>query len=306
MCCPNVEQNDQLLRLILKKIGSEDLPATVPTLLTNRDKGTTQVHNLAQFTSYAVKQMDALCGKYPIQIDVEDVDLVQEGEQKKSIKLPNIAETLAEIMGLCLTIRSESDATLQATIRNLIETGSTKQIALLAHDYSKANSEFLGYKGEQIERIVPFAFKPGEERLDKILQEGEVKVKGFENNDPSDLNDQLLPLLELAAQWKAQNFRTLGAKSPGEVLTTILENANNFTTVLDEAIKAVQNQPTPSNPDEPPQPSEKNDFDAFVTETEWGFISQPGITENTKPYGRDMKQRPKIREIGVDTSDSDD
>jgi len=299
-CCPDNSNLERLLRLLLKKIGSDDLPASVPKLLTKRDAGTIQIQNIAEFISYTVKQLDALAGKYPLEIKIKDADLTQEGNQEKKISLPNIAEALAEIMGILLILQSESNANLIATTNGMIEAGSAKQAASLAVDYAKGNAEYLGYKGKQIERQVPFTFKPGEGRLDKMLVKGEVKVKGWENDDKDDLNDALAPLLELAAMWKAANFKNLGTSDPLAKLKEILRGAVSLS---DEADKLVKNSGSPTDPSSQPK---KNEWDSFIEEAEQGFIAQPGITDNTNPYGRPLAQRPKIREIGNDTSDVED
>jgi hypothetical protein len=303
-CCPNVEQNDQLLRLILKKIGSTQLPATVPKVLTNRQKGTIKIESLAEFTAYTVKQMDALCGRYPIDIEIEDTDLTKEGNQTKKIKLPNIAETLAEMMGMLLVLRSESDATLNATIRALTEAGSAKQMAFMAYEYAKANAEFLGYKGEQKERKIPFAFKPGEVRLDKMLVEGEMSVKGWENEDKDDFNDLIAPLLELAAMWKVANYRKTGAGDPKESIKKFLKNAGKLSGDIDAGILLEKAKAYNAKDDKDKNPKDlEDDWDKFTEEAEKGFISQPGITDKENPYGRPLEERPRIRDISSDTSE---
>jgi hypothetical protein len=302
-CCPNVEQNDQLLKLILKKIGSTNLPASVPKVLTDRKKGTIKIESLAEFTAYTVKQLDALCGKYPIDIEIEDADLTTEGNQTKKLKLPNIAETLAEMMGLLLVLRSESDATLNATIRALTEAGSSKQMAFLAYEYAKANAEFLGYKGEQKERKVPFAFKPGESQLDKMLQEGEISIRGWENEDKDDFNDLIAPVLELAAMWKVANYRKTGAGDPTENIKKFLKNAGKLSEDLDAGMLLEKVKAYNAKDDKDKDPKDlDDDWDKFTEEAETGFISQPGILDKEKPYGRPLEERPKIRDISSDTS----
>lgn len=298
-CCP---QNTQLLRLILKKIGSEDLPATVPTLLTKSDSGTTSINNLSQFISYTVKQLDALCGKYPIDIEIEDSDLTEEGNQTQQLAIPNIAEALGEIVTLLLVLRSESDANLSATIRAMIEAGAAKQAATLATQYGAANAEFLGYKGKQTSENLAMAFDPREERLDRILKEVEIPFKGWDNDDKADFNDQIAPLLEMAAMFKAQNFRNLGADDPSGKLRALLRNSGNFASKIDEFI-ADPPPPTNHNPEQPLPTPPRNEWDIFTEEAEQGFINQPGITDATHPYGKDFNRRPRIREIGTDTSD---
>lgn len=300
-CCQRLEQ---LLQLTLKRIGANNFPANVPNSLTKKNSGSRQINSLSEYIAYTIKQVDAISGKYPIEIKIKDSDLTQEGDQSKTLTIPNAAEGIAEMIGILLVLQSESNANLIATISAMTEAGSAKQLALLAGDYAKANSEYLGYKGKQLERDVPFSFKPGESKLDKILVAGNRKVKGFENDDKEDLNDLLAPLLEMAAMWKAQNQRNLGGADPLTALKKIFNDSLNLDKGLEDLTKTAP-PPDPNNPQNPQEPR-KSDFDAFCEDAEMGFINQPGITDPVKPYGRPLDQRPKIREIGNDTSDTED
>ncbi|MBW4667201.1 MAG: hypothetical protein KME60_07100 [Cyanomargarita calcarea GSE-NOS-MK-12-04C] len=301
-CCPDNSNLEPLLKLIIKKIGSADLPATVPKSLADRSKGNINIENLAQFTSYAVKQLDAVCGKYPIEVKIKDADLTEEGDQSQTVKIPNIAEGIAELLGLLLILKSESGATLSAAVRGMIEAGSAKQSAILAHDYAKANSEFLAYKGKQVKHQVPFAFDFNKQKLEEMLKEGTFDIKGFEIDDKNDLNDLFAPVLEMAAMYRAANFRNLGASNPGAVLKTILTGYINFNSDTEEAIGKPKQQ---RDKDEGVGKPEEN-WDDFLRSAEQGFIQEPGIKNNTEPYDRPFDQRPKIREIGNDTSDFED
>ncbi len=301
-CCPDNSNIEQLLRLILKKIGSDDLPASVPTLLTDPTQGVRQIQNLAQFISYTVLQLDALTGKFPVEIEIEDADLTEQGNQPQRVKLPNIAETLAEIVGLLLVLRSESDATLSASIRTLIEAGSAKQAATIATEYAQANAEYLGYKGKQANRDLPMAFTPGKEKIDELLTETTIKYKGWENDDSENLNTHLAPLLELAAMWKAQNFRNLGTADPQEALLALLARGG----ALSQLMENFKKEQEAANPPDPNTPKDPNTWDGFLEQAEQGFIAQAGITDNLHPYGRDFERRPRIREIGIETPDNTD
>jgi hypothetical protein len=283
-----IESLSCLIQKLNEIVGVVDYPVKAPFSLTDPQSEPIEIENLTRFISYAVKQLDALCGKYPIEIEIEDADLTQEGQQRERIKLPNIAESLAEIVGLLMVLRTESDANLSATIRGMVEAGSTKQTATLAYEYAKANAEYLGYKGAQVQREMAMSFTPGEEELDKVLKETNLKYRGWENDDKEDLNDHLAPLLELAAMWKAANFRHVPPGS-GALKELLKRGAGELAKNMDK-----------SNPD----PNKGNSWDSFLEEVEQGFISQPGITDVTHPYGKDFKRRPKIREIGTDTSDS--
>lgn len=307
MCC-----DDSLLRLLLSRVnkiyqtvGVDDYPVSAPQWITKDDEAQISIANITRFISYTVKQLDSISGNYPIKIKIQDADLTQEGNQEKTVTLPNAAEALAEIVGMLLAIRSETNATLIASVNGMIEAGSSKQTAFLAYEYAKANAEFLAYKGKQVERDMPFTFKPNEPQLDEMMKPSTVKVKGFENDDKDDFTDAIAPLLELAAMWKGQNFRNLGASDPIQKLRTILKGANEISGAMNEFRKNPPHVIDPENPDAPPPEPQKDEWDAFVEEAEQGFIAKPGITDNINPYSRPLEQRPRIREIGDDTSDTE-
>ncbi|MBD2571347.1 hypothetical protein [Anabaena lutea] len=275
-CCP---EELALLKLLLKRLGP--VPASVPQYLSVKNSPTITIPSIAEYIAYTVKQLDALTGQFPIEIDIEDADLTEEGNQGKTLNLPNMAETLAEMMTTLLLLQSQSDANLNATIRALFESGQTKQIAQITHDIAEASATYLGYKGKFVEKEYPMMFTPGEEQLDKILKETKIKLRSWAYDDKDDLNDVLAPLMEFSAMWKAQNFRNLGTSSPALKLKDI------FSTGLGLAKKL-----SDINPDE-------DDFDAFTEQVENGFIAQAGVTDPLNPYGKDFTRRPRVKEVGT-------
>ncbi len=268
-------------------IGTDEYPVKVPEWLTETNSKTINISNLTEFVSYSVKQLDAFCGQFPIEIEIEDTDLTKPGDQKKKISLPNLGETLAECMGILMTLRIESDANLSATIRGMIEAGSAKQSAIVAGDYARGNAEYLAYQGKQINKKIPMAFTPGKERLDEVLQETEIDIKTWDNVDKHDITDAFLPILELAAMWKAQNFEVFNAKNIKPELKDSLLSVAGFAA---ELLKKTTGKTTTEQFNE--------DWSQFLEQTEQGFITQPGISNTTQPYGKDATQRPRIRELG--------
>lgn len=296
-CC---EELKGLLALILKRIGA--LPASVPNSLVRSGSGVRQIESIAEYIAYSVIQTNAQIGAFPQEIKIQDSDLTQEGDQEKKIKLPNIAESIAEMVGILLTLQAESNANLIATINGMIEAGSARQAAIIAGDYAAANAEFLGYKGKQIDKKIWFSFTPGEGRLAQMLQPREVSVPTWENGDDRDLNDVIAPLLELAAMYRAKNYRNVGTADTLAKLKSILTGGANLSDALDTLIN---NPPPPPDPAAPPYEIKKSTWDEFIEQAETGFIAKPGITDNLHPYGRELERRPRIREFGSDTSEEE-
>jgi hypothetical protein len=282
-CCPNVRENDELLRLIAKRLGVSDYPVNVPKYITDESKGNTSIENLTRFTSYLVKQLDAVSGNYPLKIEVEDTDLTKEGNQTKKISIPNTAEALAELLSQILLIKSETSAILNTAIRSLTEIASTKQTSLITHDQVTAAAHFLNYKTKQVEKEVGFTCTPGKEKLEEFLKEGKIKIISTEYDDKQDLSDYLEPLLSMAAMYRVQNFRKLPENDAEAALRAILNRGKSMVDRAEADLKGKDSE---------------NNFDKFVEDAESGFISQPGIYDNTNPYGRPYDERPRIKEIG--------
>lgn len=277
-------------------LGLENFPAKAPAWLNALDQADIEINSMPEYLAYIVRQMDAVLGNFPIKIKIKDSDLTKEGNQEINLNIPNLAEGIAELLGLALTTRTDTDAILNAVIRTLIEVGSTKQSAILAAQYGEANAEFLGYKGEQKNTEIPFAFTPGKNRLDQILKESTQKFKGWENVDSENLPDLIAPLLELAAMWKAQNFRRVNAASAAKDILSILNGGLE----LAEKLKKKET----GNVGDKDKEDEGNDWDEFSRNVELGWTQTSGITDTQNPYGREFDRRPIIRELG-DTSDTE-
>ncbi|WP_324980556.1 hypothetical protein [Nostoc sp.] len=278
MCCPENKNDDALLKLILKRIGN--LPASVPDNFTKQNPSMINVESLAELAFWQMQQLDALMGAYPIKIEVEDTDLTQEGNQTQKLELPNQAEVLAEILGMMLTIKRDTHATLITAIKAMGEAGMTKNLAVQTLDVTLGNAEFLGYKLEQVKRKVPSLFTPGGANLTETLKEKEVEIVSYENNDKNDLQDDLKFLKTMAARWNAQNWRQVTGDPVESLKQTLFGNP--------DAIKETHKE------------GEQGDFNDFTEQAERGFIEVSGITDTVNPWGRPYSQRPKIREIGTE------
>lgn len=281
MCCDKIENNDALLRLILKRIGS--LPANVPDDFTKQKPTMISIESLADLMFWQMDQLDALMGAYPIEIEIEDSDLTKEGNQNKKISIPNQAEGMAELLGLALTIKRDTHATLIAAIKAMAEAGMSKQLGIKTLDVALSNAEFLGYKLEQKKKKIPSLFTPGGKDTTETLQEKEIEIVTYENTDKNDLQDDLKTLKTMAARWNAQNWKKVSNDNPGQDLKDHFING----------IKAIT---------ETGKTETQDDFNDFTEQCERGFIDVSGISDTESPWGRQYKERPKIREIGTDKS----
>lgn len=218
-CCDsgNAAENTELLRLIAKRLGTDEFPASVPkSLLTDRGKGQQTIESLAGLVGWFVQQVDALVGEFPIDITIEDTDPTQKGNQKEKVRIPNIAEAIAEMYGLALKNSVDSDVAVSFLMRLAAESIATKNAALIAQDYARANAQFLGYKGNSVKRKIPYAFNPeGLDSLETILRESEKFLVGWQMEDSDTLLEYQQRLMFAAGIIKAVFFR--GQKNFGDL-----------------------------------------------------------------------------------------
>lgn len=295
-CCDS--ESEELLRLIARRLGTDQFPAKVPkSLLADRGNGTEKIESLTALTGWFITQVDALVGQFPIEIEIEDTDPTQEGNQSKKLKLTNLAETLAELMGTLINTSINSDTLVNIGIRTLTEAGAAKNAAIVAQDVARANAEFLDYEQEEISRKIPCAFTPGKTELDDILQESEQTIRSYENVDKQQLKDYLTELLQMAAIIRAVHWRQLD-HSQGNYKQQIKSLLKNL-------VDLSENELSRSDDGKPVQTKPESDFDTFVEKAERGFIDESGIQDGQNPYQRPLEQRPRIREIGKEGTDRD-
>lgn len=261
-CCMNCAEQDRLLRLIAKRIGTEDYPASVPkSLLTDRGSGQQQIESLTQLIGWLTQQIDGLVGEFPININIEDTDPTRPGNQSQKVKIPNIAEAIADLYALSLKNSVDSDSAISFLMRLASEVIGIKNAALITQDYAKANAEFLGYKGNQVKRDVAYAFDPeGLASLEKILNESNKQIVGWENDDKESLLDYQRRLMFAAGIIKAVFFR--GKKDIPQLNREVDNLVNRGDEDLEERwrefLRAINNPRHRFNVGDVPQPEIKD------------------------------------------------
>ena len=188
------EDNEEMLRAIYNRLGVEDYPVELPASLFDNSDEEIEVESNAQYLTWLVQQMDGLVGQFPIELEIEDIDPIEEGNQKKRITLPNLAETLADMYALAIKNGVDSSVHTEFLTRLTAEMISTKIAALITQDYAKANADFLGYEGNPVSREAVFNFDPDPERLDnlnKLFRTVRKRFKGWRNDSRETVLDYL-------------------------------------------------------------------------------------------------------------------
>lgn len=264
-----------------------------------KEKYYQEVYSLSELATWQTKQLDNVLGSFPIEIDIKDNDLIEVGEQGLKISLPNLAETLAELVGNSIEQQAVVDALMNITLRNLQETGSSKMQAVKNNYQLEAIADYLGFKLAKKKKKVQFTYNPlygsdkkesekeEKESLTEALEPTEVEIDIIDFDDETSLEEHMMTLVEAARITKAANWRTV--------------DPNNIKALKDlflDAGKLLNNEEEPP----PGKKEDKQDFDLFLEDVEKGFTTTPGITDDKNPYGKNYERRPRIREIGENAS----
>lgn len=210
-----------IVNLIAKRLGTSAYPIEVPeSLLQGLGDGTKKMESNAEFLHWLTYQIDSLVGQFPVDIDVKDIDPLKEGEQKKTIQIPNIAEAIAEMYALTLKSSVNQEVELNMLLRLAAEIIATKNASVVAQDYARANATFLGYKANYKPRELQYNFDftgasldPRSKEpivLEKLLKTVTGYVQGWEIADKETVVGFLQKLMFSAGIIKAVFFRGKG------------------------------------------------------------------------------------------------
>jgi hypothetical protein len=222
----------------------------------------------------------------------------------KTVKVPNLAEAIAEILGINLAEKTSNDLAVEMLTRTMTEIGSTKAVAVNANAWIEAVADYLGFESKDIVQNVEYTYNPLlQTKSDKpiswqqLLKPTEVPTSMPQFNDKLTFEAKFELIKEIHAIVKAALTEGIG-KSDGQMLSRIKAFAKEM--------GVVAKNPDKNNDGESDQPKEKDDFDRFLEDVEYGFIGQGAWATDgqTKPYGRELGQRPRIKRLGSQTTDS--
>ncbi|MFB2979676.1 hypothetical protein [Microseira sp. BLCC-F43] len=292
-CCADVRRLIQMVARLEKRVGVTEFPVSVPqSLLADRGNNVIRVQNIPELISWLAKQIDALVGELPGEIEVEDIDPQTEGNQTKKFKFPTLADLMLEVAGLAINNKVNTETALTAILNAMVEIGSTKATSVANYHAIQAVLDYLSPQLRQATVDLPLTFTPGETQIHKLFKPTTTKVKIVELNSKTDLQDDLGDLKKFAAEWRAQNFRKIKLDgTEAQQIKSLIKNAASL--LSDEELQGNQGNDSQN---------QVSDFSDFLNKAERGFTDVNGITDTTNPYGRPYNQRPRIREIG-DTSD---
>jgi hypothetical protein len=319
---------------LAKVLAVNDFPFKVPVslLLEKEDieglddpeKAYEKIESIPQLILWLTKALDELIGKFPIKMEIAESDLVnlkeefeaweggnrepdpslpfylqndklisyrkQGGKIVKSIKIPNLAEAVAEMLGADLISQQNQTLGLELATRSLLETGSSKHLGVQVHALAEAIADYLGFESRDKEIDVEYTYNPAlpkdkaEGSYKRLLKPSTVQTTIMEFVGKNGLEKTVATIQETHGIVKAALTEGIGS-SDAQLKRRLLAYAAEL------GIKP-KGQPRPPG-EEPP----KDDFDNLLERIEWGFIDQPGMDQNLKPYGRDYSKRPRIKRL---------
>jgi hypothetical protein len=296
-CC---RESTKFLRAIYKGLGIAKFPGKLPsTIIQEVPKEGEQpaeppqepVVDFVDLLMWQFRRDDERWGQWEIEINIKDADLTKEGNQGKSVKFPNLAESVAEIEGQMLSIQANVEALVALSIRNLSESGMARQEAIKGYLASMAIVKYMAFPFKEYDVEIPSTYTPGATSIDKLIVESIIHTKGIDYENKETQRDLILDLLQAAAIIRAVHWRQVDPKKDvkNQILSQLKGSAD-----LSEKITNVKAVAADSDTTQKSKDSWEDKLDQY----ENGFGFATGIEDANTPYGRDREQRSRIRQIG--------
>ncbi len=235
-------------------VGVDEYPAKLPASLISKDEGwlgnlipnaDIEIKNLTSLIGWYIERFDEIMGQFEIPIEIVDSDPTQPGNQPKGIKLPNIAESIAEIVTLLLQCSINSETLISTTTRALIETGQDKQQNFSTYMLLMALADYVGFDYKEKKVTLPMMFTPGKESLDELLQETDITVNVAEYNEKFNLQADLIRFRKAASILDSVFFKKVNPSA--DIKKQIMDDVKATRDLMKKINK-----------------TEENDFDKFI------------------------------------------
>ena len=270
-----------------KIIGIEEYPASLPASLISKDEGwlgnlipnaDVSIPNLTKLIGWQIERFDEVVGQFEIPIEIKDSDPTTPGDQPVGIKLPNIAEAIAEMFMLLFQCSIDLQTLVNISTRTMLENGQDKQQNYITYRLLQSLVDWAGYKTKEHSEKLPMLFDPGKTRFDQLLKETEVNISVTEFADKHGLEADLMRFRKAASILDSVYYRKINpfADIKQQLMKTLRDKlalANNINGDDDQA------------------------FDQFLQDVEQGFSTTTGIDDPLHPYGRELSDRPRIRDL---------
>jgi hypothetical protein len=270
------------------RMGLHELPASLPESLISKDEGflgnlipneNKDIRTLTKYVTWFVERFDEVVGQWEIPIEIKDSDPSKPGDQPVGIKLPNIAEAIAEMFILCFQTNLNSETLLNMTMRVMGDGAADKKQNFVSYKLLQSLTDWVGYKQKDINMKMPLLFTLGKTKFEDILKESEEDVAVVEFDEKFGLEADLMRFREAAAMLAAVHKRKINpnADIKPQIMKYLLD-------LLTKTNKVNKNE-------------DDDDFEQFLKDVEVGFTTAPGMKDAVNPYGRPFTQRPRVRDL---------
>jgi len=251
---------------------------------------TTEVPSLTQLFAWYIERFDEVVGQFEIPIEIKDADILKDGDQPVTIRLPNIAEAIAEMFMLLFQSQVNTEVLINMMTRSMIEGGQDKQQNFISYQLLLSLVDWAGFKTKDVRKDMNLLFTPGKNSLDEFLDASKQSVVVQEFDEKFGLEVDMMRFRKAAAILNSVFFRKINPEGDvkGQVMKYLLNS-------LDTA-KKLDNVKGDKNSD--------SSFEKFLEDAEVGFTQTPGISDSTHPYGRDYTERPRIRDLSQNQSNN--
>lgn len=275
MC--NCKQMESDLKAIKRLLGADKGGWKLPKSLSGR--GTEQVShdNYADLMIWFAGQMSALLGDTEIVITQKDSSLLEEGNQERQLRFENLAEAMADALGLLLENQAKVDAIYRAAAQGLAQAGVAATSAAKGLEYLEDVVDFLDYETEEKSFDFPLFFTPDKDVPHEALKPSTAKLVYQAFTGKRSFNSFRFTMEQCAAIIRAVYWQRVDDDS-----------IKRFEGTMDSLRQSKKWEDGSEN---------TGDLDTWIERVEQGFPEAPGNVEQSQPYGAPYGQRPKIRKL---------
>ena len=279
----------------LKTLKAGPIPAyqdikSIPELLTWLATALSQVHGAFPF-EIMIEDGDIMTVEEPPDhpIDQETLPLVRyeevNGKKRKYIRVPSAADAISDIYLTTIENQHVNAMQMRYLASVLLELTQTRQQLIRTHSLADSIRDWLGISTIDKMAKVPFTCNPmvakndkGNRGLKQFLQPAQIEVP-IEEIDTATEKETLSSILAHLAQ---------GAAIVKESMTVPLEDPDKVPAGRSKWMQKIKEMAGQGA-------AHEKDMDRTLEEIEMGYIGSANVSDLEKPYGKPLKNRPKLK-----------
>lgn len=210
-----------MIRRIYEFLDPESFPAEMPEKITvdadNPENRIKRINTLPEWLMYRFDIDDERWGEFEVKVEIDDVNLMTKEKEHAEIKLPNLAEAIAEIFGMVMEITISHQVTQNAVLTCLHETGLAHAAAFKAGREVSEILDYLGFETQEKYEKLKTAFTPEADNFEELLEPNESKVKiTSQKNAKETLQTALNQIKEIFSIVRAQGTLQVNSNDPSK------------------------------------------------------------------------------------------